>query len=222
MAKQGGSLYRLSVAIGFSCAVSICLLLVRIETSGSMRYSFLFWNLVLAIIPALLAVWLVRRVDEYGWMRLPQILLTIVWLSFLPNSFYLITDFIHLRETYEVSLLFDIVMLLSFVVNGLIFGFFSLYLVHLRLVKRFRPLWSSSIVALILLACSFATYLGRYTRWNSWDIVLRPAGLLFDVSDRFVNPSAHEQTYLTMLLFFTLLTSLYWVIWESTRLLRRK
>jgi len=220
--KSATPLYRFTTAIGLSCAVSVGLLAIRIEASDSMRYSFLLWNLVLAAIPALLAWWLVLRIDEFGWLKWKQILLTIVWLSFLPNSFYLITDFVHIRETYEASLIFDIVMMTSFVFNGIIFGFLALYLVHLRLIKRFKPKWALGIVLLIIWACSFAAYLGRYTRWNSWDIVLRPAGLLFDVSDRFINPSAHEQTYMITVLFFALLASLYLVVWEGAQLVRRK
>ncbi len=220
--KSPTQLYRFTAAIGLSCAVSVGLLAVRIEASESMRYSFLLWNLVLATLPALLAWWLVLRIDEHGWLRWQQILLTIVWLSFLPNSFYLITDFIHIRETYEASLIFDIVMMTSFVLNGLIFGFLGIYMVHQRLIKRFKAKWAISIIMLVILMCSFAAYLGRYTRWNSWDIVLRPAGLLFDVSDRFVNPAAHEQTYMTTLLFFGLLASVYLVVWEATQLLKRK
>lgn len=220
--KSPAQLYRFTAAIGLSCAVSVGLLAARIEASESMRYSFLLWNLVLAAIPALLAWWLVLRIDEFGWLKWQQILLTIVWLSFLPNSFYLITDFVHIRETYEASLIFDIVMMTSFVFNGVVFGFLSIYLVHLRLIKRLKANWALGLVMLIILACSFAAYLGRYTRWNSWDIVLRPAGLLFDVSDRFVNPSAHEQTYMITVLFFGLLATLYLVVWEATQLVRRK
>lgn len=220
--KSPNELYKLTIALGLSCAVSIGLLFVRIEASDSMRYSFLLWNLALAILPALLAWWLVLRIDEHGWIKWPQILLTIVWLSFLPNSFYLITDFVHLRQTYEVSLIFDIVLMMSFVLNGLIFGYLGIVLVHDRLVKRFKPRWAMAMIMMIFLLCSFAAYLGRYTRWNSWDIILRPAGLLFDVSDRFVNPAAHEQTYMMTILFFALLSTIYLVIWESLQLARRK
>lgn len=214
--------YRLVTALGLSCAVSVGLLAVRVIGSDSQRFTFLLWNLALAAVPLLLGWWLVQRVGEYGWFKWQQVVLTVAWLSFLPNSFYLITDFVHLRETYEASLMFDIVLLLSFVINGLILGFLSLYLVHEQLVKRLKPKTAYVLVALILLACSFAAYLGRYTRWNSWDLLLRPAGLLFDVSDRFINPIAHQQTYLVTVLLFALLMSLYAVIWETARLLRQK
>ena len=218
MSNKQSSVRSFALALVFSGFVSIGLLLVRIAISGSSRYEFLAWNLLLAAIPLLISIWLVQRVAEYGWTKPAQMLLTIFWLSFLPNSFYLITDFIHLRETYEVGLLFDIVLLMSFALNGIVLGFASIYLVHKQIIKRIPPLSSMLIIQLVLLASSFASYLGRYTRWNSWDIVMRPAGLLFDVSDRFINPSLHEQTYLTTILIFSLLSSLYLVVWQSAKL----
>jgi len=202
------------------CLVSIGLLVARITVSDSMRYSFLLWNLVLAIIPALLAWWLVLRVRKYGWLRWQQILLGFVWFVFLPNSFYLVTDFIHLRTNYEASLLFDAIMLTSFACNGLVLGYLSVYLVHRAMLQQVNLRLSYAIIGAIFVACSFATYLGRFTRWNTWDILLKPAGLLFDVSDRFVNPAAHLDTYIITFVFFGLLASAYGVIWQAARILR--
>jgi uncharacterized membrane protein len=145
-----------------------------------------------------------------------------VWALFLPNSFYIITDLIHLRPNYEATLLFDITMLMGFISAGLVFGFLSVYLVHGELSKRLNGTRAYGLVGLLFLAISFAIYLGRFTRWNTWDVLLRPAGLLFDVSDRFIRPDVHTQTYQTTIILFLVLFSLYGVIWESTRLLARK
>lgn len=212
---------RLIAHLVFLAAVSAALLISRIVVTDSQRYTFLFTNLTLAAISPLIAWWLVTRIKKYGWLRPWQILLTLLWISFLPNSFYLTTDLIHLRPTYEAHLLYDAVMLMSFITAGMVFGFMGVYLVHLQLVKRLRSLYVYLILGLIFLACSFAQYLGRNTRWNTWDILLQPAGLLFDVSDRVINPQAHTLTYITTFSFFLLLFSLYLVIWEATRLLQK-
>ena len=214
--------YRFIASLGFLCGVSICLLLARVASSESERYVFLIWNLILATVPLLLGWWLVLRLQHQRWMAWQQILLTISWLAFLPNSFYLVTDFIHLRETYEISLLFDVVLLTSFTASGLALGFTSVFMVHRELAKRLSEVRAYTLIGLIFLACSFATYLGRFTRWNTWDLVYRPAGLLFDVSDRVVNPAAHGETYAATLIFFLLITSIYAVIWEAYLLVRRK
>lgn len=214
--------HRLIAAVTAMSLAGVLLLVLRIIDSNSMRYVFLIWNLILAAVTPLLAWWLVRRVRRYGWADWKQFYLTVLWILFLPNSFYILTDFIHLRQTYEASLLYDIVMLTSFALSGLIMGFISVYLIHTELNKRLRPPQTWTIIGTIFLASSFAICLGRFTRWNTWDIFLKPAGLLFDVSDRIVNPSAHGETYVVTAVFFLLLFSIYWVVWETTQLLRSK
>ncbi len=211
---------RLVFSIVVCCFVALALITFRVMHSDSTRFVFLIWNLFLAIIPLLFSWWLVERLKNHPWLAPKQILISLGWFLFLPNSFYLITDFIHLRPTYEASLVYDAVLFASFAICGLIFGFISLYMVHLELKKRLSPKETSLIVGSILLACSFAIYLGRFTRWNSWDVLLKPAGLLFDVSDRVVNPIAHYETYETTIIFFLLLASTYWVIWETASYLK--
>lgn len=202
--------------------IGICLIFLagRLVVTDSSRYIFLLWNLILAAIPAVLAWGLVMRLKQHSWLGWQQLLLSILWLGFLPNSFYLVTDFVHLRPNYEADLLFDIILLSSFLLTGLTLGFVSVFLVHQEIIKRLKQNQAIVLVALIFLVSSFAVYLGRFTRWNSWDVLLRPAGLLFDVTDRFVNPAAHSQTYLVTSTMFLLLFSLYMVVWEGIQLLK--
>jgi uncharacterized membrane protein len=139
---------------------------------------------------------------------------TLLWLIFLPNSFYIVSDFIHLGDIGQLDVLSDAVMFLMFALNGLLLGFTSLYLIHRLLLKRLSRRASHSLVAVVLLICSFAVYLGRDLRWNSWDAVLHPAGVLFDVSDPLFNPSTHHDAFTTTLMFFVLLSTLYVVAWQ--------
>ncbi len=220
--KNATKPYRFIGSLAFLSLVSACLLTLRMINSNSVRYGFMYWNLFLALIPLLLAWWLIQRVRLHGWLQWQQILLTCAWFVFLPNSFYLMTDLIHVRPNFEADLLFDITILMSFILAGLAFGFTSLYLVHREVRRRLPEIQSYGLVALILLASSFAICLGRYTRWNTWDIVLQPAGLLFDVSDRLLNPVTHFQTYQTTVTLFLLLLGTYAVIWEAVRLLSRR
>lgn len=214
--------YRLIISFAFLITVCIGLLILRIASSDSLRYTFLFWNLILATVPVLIAWWLVNRIRKHGWLKWQQIGLSVLWLVFLPNSFYIITDLIHLRANYEADLLFDITLLTSFIVAGMALGYASMYLVHSEMLKRMREHKAYIYVGLVFLLVSFAICLGRYLRWNTWDIVLRPAGLLFDVSDRLINPYTHIQTYQTTVILFLLLFSGYTVIYEAARLLKAR
>ena len=51
-------------------------------------------------------------------------------------------------------------------------------------------------------------------RWNSWDVLLNPAGILFDISDKLIHPLTNLDMFTTTLSFFILLGSLYIVGWQ--------
>jgi uncharacterized membrane protein len=207
-------------ALLISNGLSVFLLLARAIDTNTYRYWYMLWNLVLAWLPLVFAWWLSQHLKTDRWVSGKNILLTLLWLGFLPNSFYILTDLIHLHFTGEVSLLYDVVLLFSFIFNAYVVGYMSLFLVHQELNRRLKKEQAFSLIAVVLLLCSFAIYLGRYLRWNTWDVLINPAGLLFDVSDRFINPASHPQAFTTTATFFLLLSSIYFVLWQLTGFLR--
>ena len=199
---------------------SVVLFLAGILFYGDSLFWFLNWNLFLAWLPLLFVWQLVETLKHHPWLSWRGILYSLLWLSFLPNSFYIATDFVHMRYATSTTSLFYVVIILSFTLNGFILGYMSIYLFHKQLQKRVSALATRSIIATVLLLCSFAIYLGRYLRWNTWDVIVNPAGLLFDVSDRLINPAAHGQTFRITLLFFILLATVYTVIWQFVQSIR--
>jgi len=190
-------------------AVSTGLLIVRILASGTLRLSFLQWNLFLAWLPVVFAFFVKVRVFKPKDITWQNMLLLAFWIFFLPNSFYIITDLIHLQSSGEVSLLYDTAMITSFVLNGLLLGYVSIYIIE-RVLKRFLETKNIQIVVqLVLLLSAFAIYLGRYLRWNTWDIVFNPAGIIFDVSDRIINPGSYLHTFVITGTYFVLLSATY-------------
>jgi uncharacterized membrane protein len=179
------------------------------------------WNLFLAWLPLVFAWLLVKHLKRNPWKSLEGVLYSLLWLGFLPNSFYIASDFVHMRFATSTTASFYIVLILSFTLNGFMLGFMSLYLVHKQLLRRFSNLTSHSTVGIILLLSSFAIYLGRYLRWNTWDVVVNPFGLIFDVSNRLVNPAAHSQTFRVTFLFSVLLISAYTVVWQFIQAIRQ-
>lgn len=206
---------RLLVLMILSNGLSVALYLARVAAADTYRYWFLIWNLFLAWLPLAFAALLIIRLRRKGWGHWQNIALSFLWLGFLPNSFYVLSDLIHLRSTGEVSLLYDAVMFTSFVFNAFLAGYMSVFLVHMALQHR-RHLrdYAHAIIGLVFLACGFAIYLGRYMRWNSWDVLVNPAGILFDVSDNIINPLAHPQVFVTTATFFALLSVSYAVIYQ--------
>jgi uncharacterized membrane protein len=204
-----------------STAVSAGLFLARVLFTGTVQYWFMFWNLFLAWIPVLLAFWLRNRLTKTRWLSWQNILITLLWLSFLPNSFYLISDLVHLQgRANEILQLYDVAMMVSIIANGLILGYMSLYVIHQELLKRLNSKLANTIIGLILLSCGFAIYLGRYLRWNTWDVLLNPAALLFDISERLIHPVLHIETYTITFTFFILIASIYAVGFELAYLFK--
>lgn len=187
-----------------------------------LQYEYLLWNLFLAALPLVFAIRLVRVLHYKRWSDWEPLGWTLAWLLFLPNSFYLITDLIHLREVGSDAILYAAVVFTSFIYLGVVLGFSSLILVHHELRRRLLPLAARLWVAGVLLACSFAIYLGRDLRWNTWDVIFKPAGLLFDISDRLLQPAGYPMMFVTVISFFVLLSSLYAVLWSGAKLLRRR
>lgn len=180
----------------------------------------MFWNLFLAWLPVLFALWLRKRLATSRWLSWQNLLLSVLWLGFLPNSFYMVSDLIHLQSTGEIMKLYDVAMMMSLIANGMILGFISVYVVHHELLKRVKTGWAHLIIGLVFLSCGFAIYLGRYLRWNTWDVLLNPFALLFDISERLIHPILHLETFTVTLIFFVLISSLYAVGYELAHLFR--
>lgn len=210
----------LARALLLSNLVSLVLFAIRVFGADSFRFGFMFWNLLLGALPLLFAIVLVKSLRQRAWVSWQNLGLTFLWFSFLPNSFYILTDYIHIHLTGEINILFDVVLFFSCIFNAYVFGYWSLYLVHRELLRRLKPQHANWLVIATLFVCSFGIYLGRYLRWNTWDVIVHPFGLLFDVSDRLANPVSHPQLLTTTLTFFMLLGSIYWVILQFVNVVR--
>lgn len=199
--------------------ISLGFLAIKIIASNSWFFGFLAWNLTLAWLPVMFAVWLTKSLKTLRWQSPKNISLTVLWLLFLPNSFYLASDLVHLNSSSSQNVLFDMVMLFSFAINGFLAGIIGLYLVHHQLYKRFWANQAHALIAFVITASSFAIYLGRNLRWNTWDVFLHPVGLLFDVSDRLLDPLAHPQAFSVTAIFCILIGSIYAVVWKIYRIM---
>jgi uncharacterized membrane protein len=145
---------------------------------AQVEFPGLVWNLFLAWIPLLLAL-LIHGLSSH-FKRLPGELAVcgLAWILFFPNAPYLVTDLVHLNYHAPVPKWFDLLMIMSFAWTGLVLGYLSLYLMQ-ELVRRWKGrAWSWSFVVFVLALSSFGIYLGRFRRFNSWDVVSHPMGLL--------------------------------------------
>ena len=186
------------------------------------EFSFLPWNLVLAWLPFVFALRLMMVLKRKLWSSWEGLTLSVLWLVFLPNSFYMISDFIHLEDVRRLNILYDTLMFTAFIYTGVALGFSSLYIIHIQLRRRLNTYEANIWIAFTLLIASSAIYLGRDLRWNSWDIITNPGGLLFDISDRLQHAASYPQMFLTVSIFFIVLSSMYGLLWQGVGLLQRQ
>ena len=170
---------RIVLALLLASCLSIAMLAVRIMYTQHITYIFLAWNLFLAWLPFTFAL------TAYQLRGRPLLMLPFcgLWLLFLPNAPYIITDLMHLNFSSSMPIWYDTIMLFSFALTGLLLGFLSLYLMQALVVRRFGWEWGWLFVALMLGLSGLGVYIGRFLRWNSWDIFTDPLTLLQSLLD---------------------------------------
>ena len=148
---------------------------------------WLLWNLFLAWIPVFFAAGF-AVVHRRAWL-LP---LGLGWLAFLPNSPYLVTDLVHLRSGVE---LWRHVLQYGFAAwTGIILGVVSMRLVHKRIERDFGRIAGWTVVIVSVGLCAIGVVIGRFHRWNSWDLVARPDAVVASTIAWVRSPLAYVQS----------------------------
>ena len=153
--------------------LSIGLFIIRLLYTGSMMYGFLIWNLFLAFIPFWAGIKMLEAINQ-GKNKLKIFLWVSIWLGFLPNAPYILTDLFHLSPPGDAPLWYDLVLILSFAITGWMLWLISINAVHNFLSRTFKTYWVYSILILLFLLSEMGVYMGRYGRWNSWDLMRNP------------------------------------------------
>lgn len=204
--------YQLFYPILLSSGLALSIYLVRIIFSGSyLVYANLVWNLFLAWIPylfSMLVAVLHRNLPkQWWWLIFPGLF----WLVFFPNAPYLVTDFLHLEKRAYIPIWYDILLLASFSWTGVFLAITSLRTMQ-AVVKDYLGLFASWIFAgFALFLSGLGIYLGRFERWNSWDLILHPKSILADIAKRLINPFDHMGFFGLTILFTALLAICYWM-----------
>lgn len=198
-----------------SVAFTMLLLATRILLTQTLTYTFFVWNLVLAIIPLLLS----NRLLKQQKLGISSTIIILLWLFFYPNAPYIITDFFHYVERPPVPYWFDLLICISAVWNGLIIGLISLIQVEQFLSKHLKPKLVKTIVLSSFILCGYGIYIGRFLRFNSWNIITDIDGL-FDASlQRIVHPFHHTTTWGFTILFAAMMAVFYYTIKSIAQIL---
>ena len=138
----------------------------------NLREPDLVWNMFLALVALDFAI--LSKANK-GWPI--KILSALLWLFFYPNTFYMVTDIVHMHFTSTVLWERESMILFMLYVPSIFFGVMAG-------VESLRQIFASFEIKsywirLLLIAglsflSSFAIHIGRYARLNSWDIFTRP------------------------------------------------
>lgn len=203
----------LLISVGFS----VLLLMARIVYTGRFTFGFLVWNLFLATVPYFISFWLVQGQawKASRWIFLPALA---GWLLFIPNSFYVLTDLFHLHDSNAAPLWYDLLLIVSFAWNALMLGILSMR--HMEKMVQFRwqrlPGWLFLYPVMGLNA--LGVYIGRYLRFNSWDVVSDPFSLVLDIGHIIRHPVVYRQAWGMMICFSFFLLILYTTIKKLGRM----
>lgn len=180
---------------------AVALILLRTAVYRTALYRPMLWNIWLSIMPVLiLVIGFIAGAVLLQFHPAPPVvpvfwgLVGVVWLLMLPNASYLITELnlSHRQESDPVPLWYDIILVISLAMSGVVNTVVNVLLVHLfvalsvfgdSLSALTRPA-SWIAVGCVLLLLGFGMYLGRYLRLNSWDL-RHPVGLLRKVGTHF-------------------------------------
>ncbi len=184
--------YRLMMVILLAGATvfSVAIWRLRSEYTGNGRYGFLIWNLFLAWIPFLISYFTYTMTLNRKWVSIVIPIAAFFWLIFFPNAPYILTDFQHLANGWAgLPVWYDVMMLIWFAFTGLLLGMVSLFLMQ-EIVRREFGRWVGwAFVALVTGLSSAGVYMGRFLRWNSWDILRNPTGIALYSFERVQDPS---------------------------------
>ncbi|MDO5970907.1 DUF1361 domain-containing protein [Flavivirga aquimarina] len=200
--------FKIFSLISITISLSIVLLMIRMKLTHSFFYLFLVWNLFLAAIPYAITTYLVsspklNKIWFVVWFS--------VWLLFLPNAPYIITDLLHLKISPDHLLWLDVLVVSSFAFNGLLMFSLSLLDIETLLSQYMNRKKTNFVIIFVLFLSGFGVYLGRFLRYNSWEILQKPSGLFNDIFNIILHPNQHLEAWLFTFLFGIFLSSGYWV-----------
>lgn len=195
---------------------AIVLLLLRVKITHSIYMLFLIWNLFLAIIPYILSSSIHTNFFKKS-KKTQNIVLVFVWLVFIPNAFYIITDFTHLHYHNPFQYGLDFLIILSFSITGFYVGLQSIYQIHQLAFSKYGSKIGNLFILTISFLSAFGIYLGRILRFNSWDIIIKPIALVYQSVKALF--SFETIIYMSQLGLFILISYIVFYKWKQKKII---
>jgi uncharacterized membrane protein len=201
-----------------SSLFSIGLTATRIFYTREWMFAWLSWNLFLAIVPYLISRYAMRNPSliennvRFG-------LLFIAWLLFIPNAFYIITDLFHLEIRVGIPLWFDLALIFSFAWNGILLGVLSVRQMEKMVQVKLPMITELQFAVPVMLLNAFGIYIGRYLRYNTWDVIAAPFQLTKDIFYLLLHPVQHRFDWSMIICYAVFMTLIYIAIKRMSKAL---
>lgn len=189
----------------------------QLDSAFANIYSgWILWNLFLALIPLMLSFWLFRRRSDarsWGWWGG-----FLVYLAFLPNAPYLLTDIIHLIRGVRLGIPVVLLVLIFIPLHvlAIVMGFEAYVLALINQIQymrrqglRYLVTWSELITHGL---CAVGIFLGRFRRYNSWDLVVDPQTIFLQTLDDLTS----KRPVAAIIITWVGLVVLYWIFKQIT------
>ena len=211
----------MNLLLVFSSLFSVGLVFARVVYTLTPTYLALIWNLFLAWIPYISSYLLYKKSRQrikdlifFPWIGF--------WILFYPNAPYIITDLFHLAEHDGIPQWFDLVLIFSFALNGLVLSVLSMHDIQKVITRKYNKRTGWVLTAIFLLLSGFGVYLGRYLRWNSWDVFTQTLLLFSDLKHILVNPLQNAIVYGFTLVFSSFLMLFYFTVIRIFNIMKQK
>ncbi|MBS1745581.1 MAG: DUF1361 domain-containing protein [Bacteroidetes bacterium] len=201
-----------------SVMFTLSLLFIRAVYTHTLTYFFYPWNLFLGLLPLFFSGMLLRQKK----FNLISIMLLSLWLLFLPNAPYLVTDIFHFETRPPIPQWFDLMLVVSGAWNGILFCMISLLWVEKFLRTRYKSKLAEALMFLTLIPCGYGIYIGRYLRYNSWDVVTDPVSLIKTSSHHLYHPFQNLNVWLFTMVFAVFLGIIYFTIKKLPQLMMQR
>jgi uncharacterized membrane protein len=199
-----------------------------IFTIGINNYPIIgiIWNLLLLVIPFFLAKILYRLWKKNSFKNINEkiaaILFFMLWLLFIPNSVYVLTDVRHLLNYCPVNyyrICINNAWMIVFFFTYASIGWVTFVLLLNQMKAIFKEAYGQLIeklfVIIIIPIISLGVLLGLVNRWNSWEVFLDPLKIINSSLYYFI-----DWTYFKNLLLFSIF--LYILYYSGNKLFNYK
>jgi len=192
---------------------AVVLNILRIIIWGKLSFIYLLWNIFLALVPFVISLTLFKYNNKNNIVKPLFIIGCFLWLLFIPNAHYVITDLIHLGEVKHAPVLYDTFLLFSSALVGLLFGLYSLSHMEQIIKTKFSKRIAPAIMFTIFLLIGFGIYIGRFLRFNSWDFFSNHISIWNSFHEIFSNGTDYLNVFGYTMLFtsFVYVSYVFWV-----------